>query len=105
MRDPLKYVLGSLVGALAIYGAVAACSNEPGVGDAHGAEGAPACRKWRVQGFFGPIRWEDVWTKRQDGTDDHYTLPTIDTFDLPEDWEPIGGEALGAVIARQCAAQ
>lgn len=94
MRDGAKVILGSFVGAAAIYVAMAACSGDRGVAGVSDAQAQTVCTRWEVAWRSGGI------------TPDREGATTLTAMSVPEGWEPIGISTQGAGVSfgyRRCA--
>ena len=100
-RNPTSLML---LGAMALGSLLSwACGDLVPEAKAHDGTSS-TCHTWKVKGFFADnIRKESVTTTEVDGSPRTYTLLTVDEFELPDGWQPFGGEALGSILARKCA--
>ena len=113
MKNRISLVLGSLVGAVAIHGALVACTagSTSGYAGVPGAEGtanaqtAPAasvaCSQWEIRTVtptkFG---WTDVHYVDTSGKPQTTSVPSLEAMTLDTGWEPIGALYYSPMVRR-----
>ena len=111
MMRKLSIVLGSLVGALAIHGALIACSSggtsvygQSSEGTAHAdpATTGAACAQWEVK-TVAPTKYgtEIVHYTDTKGEPQQAHLPSVGVMTIEAGWEPIG-TVLYSPLLRHC---
>jgi hypothetical protein len=106
----IQIVISSLIGAVAIQAAFAACSGgaTPSPFDSTHARAdaaATPCSTWQVQSFLpSSFTFRTLPITNADGTPDKISQPTFDAFALPAGWEPFAAGEYGAITARRCTA-
>lgn len=110
MMRKMSVVLGSLVGALAIHGALIACSSGGtsvrggGEGTAHAdpTNSAAVCTQWEVRTITPKtFNWDKLDYVDNTGTSRTIDMPSIGAFPLEQGWEPFA-TSLYTVVARRC---
>ncbi len=110
MKSKIQLIVASLVGALALHGALAACSagssgsGAPGEKSAYaGTTDAPACAQWEVRTFapvkfgYAPFSYVDT-----DGKTQNVRFPALEAMSLEPGWEPLGDYSGASILARHC---
>ncbi|MFO0662435.1 MAG: hypothetical protein U0174_00700 [Polyangiaceae bacterium] len=99
MMRKFSVVLGSLVGALAIHGALVACSSGGTTTNGPGGEGTAhadpttttPCSQWEVKTVLpGKYAWSPLAYTDKEGKQTTIDLPSIGETTLEPGWEPIG---------------
>ncbi|NOU31090.1 MAG: hypothetical protein HOO96_24590 [Polyangiaceae bacterium] len=110
MKSKIQLIIASLVGALALHGALVACSaGSSGSGVAGekpayaGTSDTPACAQWEVRTFapakfgYAPVSYVDI-----DGKTQNARFPALEAMSLEPGWEPLGDYSGASVLARHC---